>query len=82
MTMSPKYEYYLQFSLIERFNMKKLILIMFLLTSCSLNNDSAYWNENLNLNYEELKYDKDYTFDEYGKILEKYSAKNKTPKIN
>ena len=62
--------------------MKKLILILFLFTSCSLNNDSAYRNENLNLNYEELKYDKDYTFDEYGKILEKYSAKNKTPKIN
>ena len=62
--------------------MKKLILILFLFTSCSLNNDSAYWNENLNLNYEELKYNKDYTFDEYGKILEKYSAKNKTPKIN
>ena len=55
---------------------------MFLLTSCSFNNDSAYWNENLNLNYEELEYDKDYTFDEYGMILEKYSAKNKTPKIN
>ena len=62
--------------------MKKLILILFLFTSCSLNNDSAYRNENLNLNYEELKYDKDYTFDEYGKILEKYNAKNKTPKIN
>ena len=62
--------------------MKKLILILFLFTSCSLNNDSAYWNENLNLNYEEIKYDKDYTFDEYGKILEKYSTKNKTPKIN
>ena len=62
--------------------MKKLILILFLFTSCSLNNDSAYRNENLKLNYEELKYDKDYTFDEYGKILEKYSAKNKTPKIN
>ena len=38
--------------------------------------------ENLNLNYEELKYGKDYTLDEYRKILEKYSAKNKTPKIN
>ena len=62
--------------------MKKLIFILFLFTSCSLNNDSAYWNENLNLNYEELKYDKDYTFDEYEKILEKYNAKNKTPKIN
>ena len=62
--------------------MKKLILLLFLLTSCSLNTDSAYWNENLNINYEELKYDKDYTFDEYGKILENYSVKNKTPKIN
>ena len=63
-------------------NMKKSILLLFLLTSCSLNNDSAYWNENLNINYEELKYDKDYTFDEYGKILESYSLKNTTPKIN
>ena len=62
--------------------MKKSILLLFLLTSCSLNSDSAYWNENLNINYEELKYDKNYTFDEYGKILEIYSAKNKTPKIN
>ena len=62
--------------------MKKLILLLFLLTSCSLNSDSAYWKENLNLNYEELKYGKDYTLDEYRKILEKYSAKNKTPKIN
>ena len=62
--------------------MKKLILFLFLLTSCSFNNDSSYLNENLNSKYEKLKYDKDYTFDEYGKILEKYSAKNKTPKIN
>jgi len=62
--------------------MKKLILFLFLLTSCSFNNDSAYWKENLNLNYEELKYDKDYTLDEYRKILEKYSAKNITPKLN
>ena len=62
--------------------MKKSILLLFLLTSCSLNNDSAYWNENLNINYEELKHDNDYTFDEYGKILENYSVKNKTPKIN
>ena len=55
---------------------------MFLLTSCSLNNDTAYWKHESNLNYEDLNYDKDYTFDEYGKILEKYSVKNKTPKIN
>ena len=62
--------------------MKKLILFLFLLTSCSFNNDSDYLKENLNLNHEELKYGKDYTLDEYRKILEKYSAKNKTPKIN
>ena len=62
--------------------MKKLILFLLLLTSCSLNSNSAYWNENSNIIYEELKYDKDYTFDEYGKILEKYNAKNKTPNIN
>ena len=62
--------------------MKKLILFLFLLTSCSLNNDSTYLNENLNFNYEELKYNKDYTLDEYRKILERYSDKNKIPKIN
>ena len=38
--------------------MKKLILFFFLLTSCSLNNDGTYLNENLNFNYEELKYKK------------------------
>ena len=62
--------------------MKKLILLLFLLTSCSFNNDSVHLKENLNLNYEELKYGKDYTLDEYRKILEKYSAKNKTPNLN
>ena len=62
--------------------MKKLILFLFLLNSCSLNSDSAYWDKNLNFNYEELKYDKDYTFGEYGKVLEKYSEKNKIPNIN
>ena len=62
--------------------MKKLILFLFLLNSCSLNNDSTYWNKNLNFNYEELKYDKNYTFGEYGKILDEYSKKNKIPNIN
>ena len=62
--------------------MKKLILFLFWLTSCSFNNDSVNLKENLNLNYEELKYGKDYTLDEYRKILEKYSAKNKIPNIN
>ena len=62
--------------------MKKLILLLLFLTSCSLNSDSAYWKKSLNSKYEELKYDKDYTLNEYEKILEIYSAKNKTPKIN
>ena len=55
---------------------------MFLLTSCSFNSDSSYWNETINSNYEELEYAKDYTFEEYGKILKIYSNKNKIPKLN
>ncbi len=55
---------------------------MFLLTSCSLNSDSSYWNETINSNYEELEYAKDYTFEEYGNILKEYSKKNKIPKLN
>ncbi len=62
--------------------MKKAILFLFLLTSCSFNNDSAYWNENLYSTFEELKYDKDYTFDEYGEILKNYSIKSKIPNLN
>ena len=62
--------------------MKKIIFFLFLLTSCSLNNNSAYWNENSNLKYEELKYEKDYTFDEYSKILEQYDKRNKIPELN
>ena len=62
--------------------MKKLILFLFLLNSCSLNSDSTYWNENVNSNYEELKYDKDYTLKEYGKILDQYSDRKETPNLN
>ena len=62
--------------------MKKLILFLLLLTSCSLNSNSTYWNENSNLAYEELKYEKDYTFDEYGKILKQYGDKKGIPELN
>jgi len=62
--------------------MKKIIFCIFLLTSCSLNNDSAYWNEKLNTNYEELKYDKNYSLNEYGRILDQYSDRSETPKLN
>ena len=62
--------------------MKKLIFFLLFLTSCSLNNNSSYWNESQNLTYEELKYEKDYSFDEYGKILNEYGDRNKIPKLN
>ena len=53
-----------------------------MLTSCSLNTSSNYWNENLNANYEELNYDKDYTFDEYKNILDMYNKKTEIPNLN
>ena len=62
--------------------MKKLILFLVLLTSCSLNSNGTYWNENLNSNYEELKYEKDYSFDEYGRLLKQYGDRKETPKLN
>ncbi len=62
--------------------MKKIILFLFLLTSCSINSDSAYWNESLYSDYEELKYDKEYTFNEYEEILDKYTAKSEVPNID
>ena len=62
--------------------MKKIILFLFFLTSCSLNNNSSYWNETFNSDYEELEYAKDYTFDEYKNLLIQYSNKNKIPKLN
>ena len=62
--------------------MKKLILFLLLLTSCSINSNSTYWNENSNLTYEELKYEKNYSFDEYGKILQQYDNRKKIPKLN
>ncbi len=62
--------------------MKKLILVFFLLSSCSINSNSAYWNENSNLTYDEIKYEKDYSFDEYGKILKQYGDKKGIPELN
>ena len=62
--------------------MKKIIFCLFLLTSCSFNSDSVYWKDTLNSNYEKLKYDKDYTINEYGKILDQYSDRNEMPNLN
>ena len=62
--------------------MKKLIFFLFLLTSCSLNSQNSYWNENSNYKYEELVYEKDYTFDEYSNILKQYDKNKGIPKLN
>ena len=49
--------------------MKLVFLFLFLsLLSCSLNNTKDYLNKNLNLNYE-----KDYSIEEYEKILKEYN---------
>ena len=63
--------------------MKLVFLFLFLsLLSCSLNNTSDYWNKNLNLDKENLDYDKDYSIEEYEKILEKYNDRTDFPNIN
>ena len=63
--------------------MKLVFLFLFLsLLSCSLNNTSDYWNKNLNLDKENLDYDKDYSIEEYEKILKGYSDRTDFPNIN
>ena len=47
-----------------------------------MNSDSVNLKKSLNSNYEELKYDKDYTLNEYEKILNQYSDRKKTPNLN
>ena len=63
--------------------MKLVFLFLFLsLLSCSLNNTSDYWNKNLNLDKENLDYDKDYSIEEYEKILKGYNDRTNFPNIN
>ena len=63
--------------------MKLLFLFLFLaLASCSLNNTSDYWNTNLKLDKENLDYDKDYSIEEYEKILKGYNDRTDFPNIN
>ena len=63
--------------------MKLVFLFLFLsLLSCSLNNVSDYWNRNLNLDKENLDYDKDYSIEEYEKILKGYNDRTDFPNIN
>ena len=59
--------------------MKKIILLI-LLTSCSFNNTSNYWNSNVKK--ELLDFDKDYSLIGFKNILEKYNARKGYPEIN
>ena len=63
--------------------MKLVFLFLFLsLVSCSLNNTRDYLNKNQNLNDENLDYNKDYSVEEYEKILERYNDRTDFPNIN
>ena len=63
--------------------MKLVFLFLFLsLVSCSLNNTEDYLNKNQNLNEENLDYNKDYSVEEYEKILERYNDRTDFPNIN
>ena len=63
--------------------MKLIFLFVFLfLASCSLNNTKDYLNKNLNINNENLDYHKDYSIDEYEKILKEYNDRKDFPNIN
>ena len=70
----------------------KYFLLILILTSCSLNNNSTYWNEgekdktvNENKISEFFKKDKDFrsmTFNEFDIFLKVYSNKSGYPDIN
>ena len=63
--------------------MKLIFLFVFLfLASCSLNNTKDYLNKNLNINNENLDFNKDYFIEEYEKILKRYNDRTDFPNIN
>ena len=63
--------------------MKLVFLFIFLsLVSCSLNNTGDYLNKNQNLNKENLDYNKNYSIEEYVKILKGYNDRTDFPNIN
>jgi len=62
---------------------KLVFLFIFLfLYSCSLNNTNDYWNKSLNINNENLDFNKDYSIEEYEKILKGYNDRTDFPNIN
>ena len=63
--------------------MKLVFLFLFLsLLSCSLYNTRDNLNKNLNFDKENLDYDKDYSIEEYEKILKGYNDRTDFPNIN
>ena len=60
--------------------MKKILIIILFLTSCSFQNTGNYWDNNLNNKI--LDFEREYTFNEYKTILEKYNDRKGFPKIN
>ena len=65
--------------------MKLVFLFLFLflsLVSCSLNNIGDYWNKNQKLDKENLDFNKDYSIEEYEKILNEYNDRTDFPNIN
>ena len=55
--------------------MKRLILILFLLSSCTINNNKLNVAEPIN-------FDKDYSISEYKKLLDLYNDKKGYPNID
>ena len=63
--------------------MKLVFLFLFLsLLSCSLNNTRDNLDKNLNFDKENLDYAKDYSIEEYEKILKGYNDRTDFPNIN
>ena len=60
----------------------KLVFLFLFLVSCSSNNRSDYLNKDLNLVKENLDYNKDYSIEEYEKILNGYNDRTNFPNIN
>ena len=64
----------------------KFILILFIITGCSMDTKTGMWNDKINelqlknINIDDLNYD--LTFEEYKKIVLTYGKHSKFPDIN